>query len=111
VKEEPAKESKKAGKKGKKGKKEEEEAPAAEKSPEDAAEDRKKKVKKVKKEGGKRGVEIEGAADMGGLQFFCTAVDEPEGDLELLQMSMDAMNEKSDPSEEERKGAQATLAK
>ena len=24
--------------------------------------------------GGKRGVEIEGAADMGGLQFFCTNV-------------------------------------
>merc|ERR1712087_542651 len=31
-----------------------------------------KKMKKVIKEGGKRGVEIEGAADMGGLQFFCT---------------------------------------
>merc|ERR1711972_1289998 len=30
-----------------------------------------KKMKKVIKEGGKRGVEIEGAADMGGLQFFC----------------------------------------
>merc|ERR1712194_98264 len=34
-------------------------------------EDQKKKLKKVIKEGGKRGVEIEGAADMGGLQFFC----------------------------------------
>merc|ERR1719442_210259 len=33
---------------------------------------------KALKEGGKRGVEIEGAADMGGLQFFCTSVDEPE---------------------------------
>lgn len=31
-----------------------------------------KKLKTVLKEGGKRGVEIEGAADMGGLQFFCT---------------------------------------
>lgn len=30
------------------------------------------------KEGGKRGVEIEGAADMGGLMFFCTSVDQPE---------------------------------
>merc|ERR1712151_1364714 len=34
-------------------------------------EDFEKKYKKVIKEGGKRGVEIEGAADMGGLQFFC----------------------------------------
>merc|ERR1719162_2044196 len=38
-----------------------------------------KRNKKVSKEGGKRGVEIEGAADMGGLQFFCTSVDEPAG--------------------------------
>merc|ERR1711920_382937 len=36
-----------------------------------------KKMKKIIKEGGKRGVEIEGAADMGGLQFFCTTMDEP----------------------------------
>ena len=35
----------------------------------------KDKLKKVIKEGGKRGVEIEGAADMGGLQFFCTSMD------------------------------------
>merc|ERR1712232_1047958 len=59
------------------------------------------KLKKVKKEGGKRGVEIEGAADMGGLQFFCTSVDVPEGDIDLLVESMKAMNEKSDPTEEE----------
>jgi len=38
----------------------------------------------VIKEGGKRGVEIEGAADMGGLQFFCTAVEFPDGDEEML---------------------------
>merc|ERR1712159_758960 len=49
-----------------------------------AAEDRKKQLKKVIKEGGKRGVEIEGAADMGGLQYFCTSMDEPSGDLEFL---------------------------
>merc|ERR1712060_886440 len=68
-------------------------------------------LKKVKKEGGKRGVEIEGAADMGGLQFFCTAVDLPEGDLDLLMVSMAAMNEKSDPTEEERKGGSGHIGK
>merc|ERR1719437_284895 len=70
-----------------------------------------KKMKKVLKEGGKRGVEIEGAADMGGLQFFCTAVDLPEGDLDLLVESMKAMNQKSDPTEEERKGGSGHIGK
>mmetsp|Transcript_77997 Transcript_77997/g.252186 ORF Transcript_77997/g.252186 Transcript_77997/m.252186 type:complete len:440 (-) Transcript_77997:266-1585(-) len=70
-----------------------------------------KKKKAVIKEGGKRGVEIEGAADMGGLQFFCTSVDEPEGDIELLLESVKAMNEKSDPTDEERKGGSGHVGK
>merc|ERR1712061_247890 len=81
--------------------------PEAAKPPEDPA----KKLKKVIKEGGKRGVEIEGAADMGGLQFFCTSVDEPEGDVELLEKCMGAMNAKSDPTEEERKGGSGHIGK
>merc|ERR1711920_580242 len=52
-----------------------------------------------------------GAADMGGLQFFCTSVDEPEGDIELLKKSVEAMNEKSDPTEEERKGGSGHIGK
>merc|ERR1719161_1229644 len=70
-----------------------------------------KKKKAVIKEGGKRGVEIEGAADMGGLQFFCTSVDEPEGDMDLLVKCLAAMNEKSDPTEEERKGGSGHIGK
>jgi hypothetical protein len=70
-----------------------------------------KKKKAVIKEGGKRGVEIEGAADMGGLQFFCTSVQEPEGDVELLTESVKAMNVKSDPTEEERKGGSGHIGK
>merc|ERR1719436_1292352 len=72
---------------------------------------RRKKLKKVVKEGGKRGVEIEGAADMGGLQFFCTSVDEPDGDLEMVEECMKAMNAKSDPTEEERKGGSGHVGK
>merc|ERR1712151_1419306 len=75
------------------------------------AEDPAKKLKKVIKEGGKRGVEIEGAADMGGLQFFCTSVDEPEGSTDLLMESAKAMNAKSDPTEEERKGGSGHIGK
>merc|ERR1719393_425258 len=48
---------------------------------------------------------------MGGLQFFCTSVDVPEGDLELLLESMKAMNAKSDPTEEERKGGSGHIGK
>merc|ERR1712232_335006 len=80
-------------------------------APKDEAEERKKKIKKVVKEGGKRGVEIEGAADMGGLAFFCTSVDEPDGDLELLGKCVEAMNAKSDPTEEERKGGSGHIGK
>jgi hypothetical protein len=70
-----------------------------------------KKMKKIVKEGGKRGVEIEGAADMGGLQFFCTMVEEPQGDADFLYESLKAMNFKSDPSEEERKGGSGRIGK
>jgi len=91
-------------------KKEKEASEAAKDAPK-APEDPAKKLKKVVKEGGKRGVEIEGAADMGGLQFFCTSVDEPEGDIGLLMESVKAMNAKSDPTEEERKGGSGHIGK
>jgi len=70
-----------------------------------------KLLKTVVKEGGKRGVEIEGAADMGGLQFFCTMIEKPEGDVDLLLESMKAMNQKSNPSDEERKGGAGKIGK
>jgi len=92
-------------------KKEKEAAEKPEEEKEKPKEDPAKKLKKVIKEGGKRGVEIEGAADMGGLQFFCTSVDEPQGDLELLMKCVEAMNEKSDPTEEERKGGSGAIGK
>merc|ERR1711920_405252 len=47
----------------------------------------------------------------GGLQFFCTSVAEPEGDVELLVESVKAMNQKSDPTEEERKGGSGAIGK
>merc|ERR1712176_1505348 len=55
--------------------------------------------------------EIEGAADMGGLQFFCTTVEEPNGDADMLYETLKGMNEKSDPSEEERKGGSGKIGK
>merc|ERR1712166_798697 len=48
---------------------------------------------------------------MGGLQFFCTSVDAPQGDVELMTLCLTAMNEKSDPTEEERKGGSGAIGK
>ncbi|KAK9727862.1 hypothetical protein K7432_001492 [Basidiobolus ranarum] len=70
-----------------------------------------KTLAKVIKEGGKRGVEIQGVAEMGGLEFFCTKLDEPEGNVDLLVESMKAMNAESDPSEEERRGGSGSVGK
>ena len=68
--------------------------------------------KKVIKEGGKKGVEIEGASDMGGLEFFCTTIESPDGDVELLLLAMTAMNAPADPDNaEERKGCSGHVGK
>jgi len=47
---------------------------------------------RVIREGGCKGADIEGAADLGGLQFFSSYVLEPDGDVELLLESLGAMN-------------------
>ena len=66
---------------------------------------------KVIKEGGKKGVEIEGASDMGGLDFFCTTIETPDGDVELLQLSMTAMNANPEEGAEDRKGCSGHVGK
>jgi len=76
-----------------------------------AAKAREKLLKAVVKEGGKKGVEIEGASDMGGLEFFCTTIETPEGDTELLQAAMAAMNAQPDPEAEDRKGCSGHVGK
>merc|ERR1719359_548588 len=70
-----------------------------------------KKMAKVVKEGGKRGVEIEGVKDMGGNDFFCTKVLEPQGNLNLVLESMIAMNTVCPAGEEERKGCSGHVGK
>lgn len=68
-------------------------------------------MKKVIKEGGKKAQDIIGMADMGGLKFFCTFIETAEGDLRLLDASMDAMNVEVDPESEERKGGSGEIGK
>ena len=79
------------------------------KTKEEAA--REKLLAKIIKEGGKKGVEIEGASDMGGLSFFCTTMELPDGDADLLLMSMDAMNAQPEPDAEDRKGCSGHVGK
>jgi hypothetical protein len=82
-----------------------------EKPPADPVKEREKLEKKVIKEGGKKGVEIEGASDMGGLDFFCTTIESPDGDQPLLLTSMYAMNADPDPEAEDRKGCSGHVGK
>eukprot|EP00299_Pterocystis_sp_00344_P015831 c7922_g1_i1.p1 GENE.c7922_g1_i1~~c7922_g1_i1.p1 ORF type:complete len:790 (+),score=239.34 c7922_g1_i1:42-2372(+) len=70
-----------------------------------------KLVKAVQKEGGKKGQDIIGAHEMGGLEFFCTSVDIPDGNLELVNICLDAMNVETDPTAEERRGGAAEVGK
>jgi len=113
-KKEKAKQDKKeTPKKEEKKPKEKEEAKAADPAADaaKAAKEREKFLAKVIKEGGKKGVEIEGASDMGGLDFFCTTMELPEGDVDLLLLSMEAMNAEPDPEAEDRKGCSGHVGK
>ena len=84
---------------------------ADDKAAKEAAKAKEKVLKTVIKEGGKKGVEIEGAAEMGGLDFFCTTIESPEGDQALLLTAMQAMNADPDPLAEERKGCSGFVGK
>lgn len=86
-------------------------ADKAAKAAEKVAKDKAKALKVVIKEGGKKGVEIAGAADMGGLDFFCSNMKESKGQPELLVASMHAMNKEIDPNEEEQKGGSGHVGK
>merc|ERR1719409_71675 len=79
--------------------------------PAPSAKDIEKARQKIIKEGGKKGVEIEGASELGGLDFFCTTVELPEGNIELLELSMLAMNAEPDPEAEDRKGCSGLVGK
>ena len=51
-----------------------------------------KALKAIVKEGGKKGAEVAGAADMGGMTHLNVSLDLPEGRLDAMLQSLDAMN-------------------
>ena len=46
----------------------------------------------VKKEGGKKGAEVAGAADMGGMTHMNVSLDLPEGRTDMMLKALEAMN-------------------
>lgn len=67
--------------------------------------------KKADKEGGKKGADLAGMAAMGGQEFFAAAVDEPQGDMAMLEAELLAMEREVDPNEAEVKGGAGSVGK
>lgn len=63
------------------------------------------------KEGGKKGVDVVGMSDMGGVKFFNVVVETAEGNLDLISAVLKGMNAPVDESAEERKGGAGSLGK
>jgi len=52
-----------------------------------------------------------GVYEMGGLEFFCTTIDTPEGDLHLMEIVLDNMNREIDENSEEKRGGAGPVGK
>lgn len=63
------------------------------------------------KEGGKKGIDLSGVADMGGVSFFNLAVESADGDMVLLEEVLKGANMEVDETAEERKGGAGELGK
>ncbi|GBF88766.1 flagellar associated protein [Raphidocelis subcapitata] len=70
-----------------------------------------KAVKASVKEGGKKGVDMCGMSDLGGVKFFTITLETPNGDMQLMDAVLEGMNAEVDESAEERKGGAGALGK
>jgi hypothetical protein len=76
-----------------------------------------KELKAIKKEGGKKGSEIAGAADMGGMTFMNCSLDSMDldgktiGEVDRMCTALTEMNKDVDPEAEETKGGSGHVAK
>merc|ERR1719482_2552461 len=92
----------------------EEEAEEAEEEEEEEADGPEvdpKALKAIVKEGGKKGAEVAGAADMGGMTHMNVSLDLPEGRVDMMLKALEAMNVDIDPAAEETKGGAGHVAK
>merc|ERR1719482_2297003 len=76
-----------------------------------------KEQKAIKKEGGKKGSEIAGAADMGGMSFMNCSLDSMDlggktiGEVERMVFALSEMNRPVEEGAEETKGGSGHVAK
>ncbi|GAB5366412.1 hypothetical protein AAMO2058_001141500 [Amorphochlora amoebiformis] len=73
--------------------------------------DREKLLKAVRKEGGKKGQDLIGMAEMGGMQYFCASVDKCDGEFDLLQESLNSMNKEVPKDTDEKTGGAGSIGK
>jgi hypothetical protein len=65
----------------------------------------------AKKEGGKKGQDLIGMCDIGGMKYFTVTMEQCDGNWELLQLAMDGANKPVDPEGDDRKGGAGELGK
>jgi lysyl-tRNA synthetase class 2 len=70
-----------------------------------------KQKKAALKEGGKKGQDLEGMADMGGCSYFHVALEDCQGNHELVVLAMQGANKVVDPEGEDRRGGAGHVAK
>lgn len=70
-----------------------------------------KAAKAAYKEGGKKGQDLAGMADMGGIRFFHVALENCDGNFDLVNEAMKGANVVVDETSEERKGGAGELGK
>lgn len=70
-----------------------------------------KQLKASLKEGGKKGQDLAGMSDMGGVKFFSVAVDSALGEWELMEAILEGMNKEVDPNADDRKGGAGHIGK
>jgi hypothetical protein len=63
------------------------------------------------KEGGKKGQDLAGMCDIGGMKYFTVSMEQCQGDWELLELAMAGANKEVDPEGDDRKGGAGHLAK
>ncbi|EDQ92780.1 uncharacterized protein MONBRDRAFT_30745 [Monosiga brevicollis MX1] len=63
------------------------------------------------KEGGKKGQDLAGLYDMGGVSFFHVVIEAADGELSLVEHAMTGANKEVDEGAEDRKGGSGHVAK
>lgn len=63
------------------------------------------------KEGGKKGIDLSGMNDLGGVKYFNVVVETPCGKMDMLEKVLQGMNQEVDETAEERRGGAGELGK